>query len=96
MGLEICFPNTNTCFKRQAHSYSVVTANGINSVINGKKAGFLYASTNAEEMLKESSVNTIVVATQHNTHSKYVIDGLNANKHVWVEKPLAIDKEGYP
>lgn len=79
--------------KAGAQLHSLVTVKGTNSVINGKKAGFLFASTNTEEMLKESSVNTVVVATQHNTHSKFVIDGLNANKHVWVEKPLAIDKE---
>lgn len=73
--------------------HSLVTANGVNSVIHGKKGGFLKASTDAAEMLEESEVNTIVIATQHNTHSKYVIDSLNANKHVWVEKPLAIDRD---
>jgi predicted dehydrogenase len=73
--------------------HTLVTANGVNSVIYGKKGGFLKASTDAAEMLAESEVNTVVIATQHNTHSKYVIDSLNANKHVWVEKPLAIDRD---
>ena len=73
--------------------HTLVTANGVNSVIHGKKRGFLKASTNVDGMLAESEVNIVVIATQHNTHSKYVIDSLNANKHVWVEKPLAIDKD---
>jgi predicted dehydrogenase len=73
--------------------HSLVTANGVNSVIHGKKTGFLYASTDVGDMLKESAVNTVVIATQHNTHSEYVIDSLNANKNVWVEKPLAIDSD---
>ena len=36
----------------------------------------------------------MVIATQHNSHAKYVIDSLNAGKNVWVEKPLAIDDVG--
>ena len=73
--------------------HTLVTANGVNSVIHGQKGGFLKASTDVAEMLTGSDVNTVVIATQHNTHSKYVIDSLNANKHVWVEKPLAIDRD---
>ncbi|MDB9800428.1 bi-domain-containing oxidoreductase [Alphaproteobacteria bacterium] len=73
--------------------HTLVTANGVNSFIHGKKGGFLKASTDVLGMLAESEVNTVVIATQHNTHSKYVIDSLNANKNVWVEKPLAIDKD---
>jgi predicted dehydrogenase len=73
--------------------HTLVTANGVNSVIHGKKSGFLKASTDVVGMLAEPEVNTVVIATQHNTHSKYVIDSLNANKNVWVEKPLAIDRD---
>lgn len=72
--------------------HSLVSANGVNSVLNGKKAGFLHASTNADEIISDPNVNTVIIATQHNTHSKYVVDCLNAKKHVWVEKPLTIDK----
>ena len=35
-----------------------------------------------------------MIVTQHNSHAKYVIDSLTAGKHVWVEKPLAIDNDG--
>jgi predicted dehydrogenase/threonine dehydrogenase-like Zn-dependent dehydrogenase len=73
---------------------TLVTANGTNSVIHGKKAGFLKASTDVQEMLNDPNINTVVIATQHNSHAEYVIASLNAGKHVWVEKPLAIDKEG--
>ena len=73
--------------------HTLVTANGVNSVVHGKKGEFLKASTDVDGMLTESEVNTVVIATQHNTHSKYIIDSLNANKHVWVEKPLAIDRD---
>jgi len=73
--------------------HTLVTANGINSVIHGKKAGFIHGSTDAAAMLNNPVINTVVIATQHNSHAKYVTDSLNANKHVWVEKPLAIDSD---
>ena len=77
--------------KSGGHLHTLVSANGINSVIHGKKAGFAHAATDAEPMLNDPAVNTVVIATQHNSHAKYVIESLNANKHVWVEKPLAIN-----
>ena len=74
--------------------HTLVTANGVNSVIHGKKAGFLFGSTDVGSMLKEPAINTVVIATQHNSHAQYAIDSLNSGKNVWIEKPLSIDKEG--
>jgi len=79
-------------FKAQLHT--LVTANGLSSVVHGGKAGFLHASTDVNGMFKNPSINTVVVATQHNSHAQYVIDSLNSGKNVWVEKPLAIDRDG--
>ena len=72
---------------------TLVTANGINSVIHGEKAGFLNASTDVDSMLKDPVISTVVIATQHSSHAKYVIDSLNCGKNVWVEKPLGLDRE---
>ena len=41
--------------KAGAKLHTLVTANGINSVIHGKKAGFLNASTDVDAMLKKLS-----------------------------------------
>lgn len=73
--------------------HTLVSANGVNSVIHGKKSGFLKASTDVNALLEEAQVDTVVIATQHNTHAEYVIASLKANMHVWVEKPLAIDRD---
>jgi predicted dehydrogenase len=71
-----------------------VTAGGINGVIHGEKAGFAEASTDVAAMLSNETINTVVIVTQHDTHSRFVVQALQAGKHVFVEKPLAIDAEG--
>lgn len=80
--------------KTDVNLHTVVTANGLNSVVHGKKGGFLRASTSFEEVLKDPEINTLVIATQHNDHAEQVLDGLKFGKNVWVEKPLAIDHPG--
>ena len=38
-------------------------------------------------LLAESSCNTVVIATRHNTHASLIQQALTAGKHVFVEKP---------
>lgn len=73
--------------------HTLVTAGGVNSVIHGDKAGFAEASTDVDAMLANRAINTVAVVTRHSTHSRFVIQALQANKHVFVEKPLAINLE---
>lgn len=70
---------------------TVVTRTGVNAKNVASKFGFLNSSTDADEILKKDSINTLFIATQHDTHAKYVIDGLKHNKAVFVEKPLALN-----
>jgi len=69
---------------------TVVTSAGISGVHHGNKNSFLTASTNTDDILKNENINTIVIATRHDTHAIKVISSLNAGKHVFVEKPLAL------
>ena len=39
----------------------------------------------------DESVNTVFICTRHNLHAHMVLCVLQANKHVFVEKPLALD-----
>lgn len=74
--------------------HTIVTAGGINGVIHGEKAGFAEASTDVGAMLANPEINTVAIVTRHDTHSRFVAQALQAGKHVFVEKPLAIDDEG--
>ena len=77
-----------------AQFHTIVTAGGINGVIHGQKAGFAEASADIAALLATSAINTVAIVTRHDTHSRFVAQALHAGKHVFVEKPLAIDHEG--
>jgi len=77
-----------------AQFHTIVTAGGISGVIHGEKAGFAEASTDMAALLANSSINTVAIVTRHDTHAHFVAQALHAGKHVFVEKPLAIDAEG--
>lgn len=77
-----------------AQFHTIVTAGGINGVIHGEKAGFAEASTDMAALLANAAINTVAIVTRHDTHARFVAQALQAGKHVFVEKPLAIDAEG--
>ncbi|MFK3822498.1 bi-domain-containing oxidoreductase [Pseudomonas yamanorum] len=76
-----------------AQFHTIVTAGGINGVIHGTKAGFAQASTDISAMLGESTINTVAIVTRHDSHARFVAQALEAGKHVFVEKPLAIEAQ---
>lgn len=69
---------------------TVVTSGGVSAVHHGDKLGFAKASTDFELSMEDSATNTVVIATQHNLHSSQIIAAIKAEKHVFVEKPLAL------
>lgn len=77
-----------------AQLHTLVTANGINSSVHGERAGFSEASTDTLDMLKNQTINTVAIATRHDSHSQFVVHALGVCKHVFVEKPLSIDHAG--
>ena len=75
-----------------ANLIALVTIGGLSAVHHGKKNGFLLASTDIEQAL-EDEIDTLVIATQHNLHASQAIQALRKGKHVFVEKPLALNHE---
>jgi predicted dehydrogenase len=76
-----------------AQLQTLVTSGGTSSVVQGRKAGFAEASTNLDAALADEYTNTVAIVTQHNTHAPLVEKALQAGKHVFVEKPLALTHE---
>ena len=76
--------------KAGANLTTLVTSGGVSAVHNAKKNGFSAASTEIEDAL-DSDVDTVVIATRHHLHAQQTIQSLEKNKHVFVEKPLALN-----
>lgn len=72
---------------------TVATSHGNTSYYVAKKFGFSKATTDVQEILNDSNIDTVFITTRHNTHGQYVISSLQAGKHVFVEKPLCITNE---
>ncbi len=79
--------------KAGAQLHTIVTAGGVNGVIHGRKAGFAEASTSVEAMLSNHAITAVAIVTRHNSHARFAEQALLAGKHVFVEKPLALDYE---
>jgi len=71
----------------------IADANGFKSSHTGTKYGFKYCVSDYTELLKDPSINTVLIATRHNLHAKMASDALKAGKHVFLEKPLAMNMD---
>lgn len=72
---------------------SVANSSSASSKTVANNFGFAKASANPHELIKDSSINTLFIASWHNTHAEYVLSGIESDKHVYVEKPLALNHE---
>jgi predicted dehydrogenase/threonine dehydrogenase-like Zn-dependent dehydrogenase len=78
------FKETGATFK------SVASSGGVSGVYVGKKFGFEVTTTDTGSLVKDSTINALVITTRHNSHARLVCEALRAGKHVFVEKPLCM------
>jgi len=79
--------------KKKAKLISVVTAHGLTAKNVAEKFEFERCSSDAQDILGDPDINSVFIATKHNTHAEYVVSALRAGKNVFVEKPLALNYE---
>jgi len=72
---------------------AVSTSRPVSAKSAGQKFGFTVCTTDAAQVLADPQVNLVLIGTRHDTHARYVVDSLRAGKHVFVEKPLALDQD---
>jgi predicted dehydrogenase/threonine dehydrogenase-like Zn-dependent dehydrogenase len=71
----------------------VATTKSLSAVNAQKKFGFTTASTDADSVFEDASLDAIFIVTRHATHAKLVCRALETGKAVYVEKPLALTRE---
>jgi hypothetical protein len=74
--------------------WTVVSSSGGSSAASvGEKFGFGRAVSDADQVIADPATGTIFVATRHDTHASFATRALEAGKHVFCEKPLAITED---
>ncbi|MEO8357342.1 MAG: bi-domain-containing oxidoreductase [Chloroflexota bacterium] len=71
----------------------IASSGGLHAQHSGKKFGFQYATSDDDEIINDPNINTVAILTRHDRHAELVVKALKAGKHVFVEKPLAINSE---
>ena len=76
--------------KLKADIKYITSADGLSAARLAKKYKIAQASTDFNQVLADDQVDALIIATRHHLHAQQVAAGLQADKHVFVEKPLAI------
>ena len=76
-----------------AHLAHVATTRSLSAVNAQRRFGFTTASTNADAVLEDETLDAIFIVTRHHTHADLVCRALETGKAVFVEKPLALTRE---
>lgn len=71
----------------------VASAGGLTAKVVAKKMGAENATSDYHEILNDPEVSLAIITTRHNMHAKMVLETLQANKSVFVEKPLCLNRE---
>lgn len=77
--------------KTDARLRSVASRGGVTGAHIGRKFGFEQTTTDYKSLLADPEINAVVITTRHDIHAEMTIEALEAGKHVFVEKPLALN-----
>ena len=72
------------------HLETVVSSGGTSASLAAAKFHARSASSDPAEVIDDPTIDTVVIATRHDSHARYVEQALRAGKHAFVEKPLAV------
>lgn len=75
-----------------AQLVSIASARGVTARHLAQKHGIAQATTDAEAVINDAQIDAVVIATRHGQHARLATRALQAGKHVFVEKPLALDE----
>ena len=72
---------------------AVATRTSLSAANAQRKFGFMHADGDHAAVLDDPSIDAVFVVTRHRSHAGLVCEALRAGKAVFVEKPLAIDRD---
>ena len=72
--------------------HTICATTGHTSTDLGRKFGFSYSSTDADAVISAPDIDAVLIATRHDSHAGLAAQALRSGKHVFVEKPMALDE----
>jgi predicted dehydrogenase/threonine dehydrogenase-like Zn-dependent dehydrogenase len=72
--------------------HAVASAGGLSAAHAARKYGFARAAADEDEVLTAADVDVVAVLTRHHLHARQTLTALRAGKHVFCEKPLALNE----
>ena len=72
---------------------TIVSSTGVSAAHAGEKFKFENISSDSSAAMADPAVDAVFITTPHNSHASMVCEALEAGKHVFVEKPLAMNHE---
>lgn len=79
--------------KTKARLAAIADLNGAAAKHAASKFSIAQATTDYKTLLADDSIDAVFVLVGHHLHARFVIEALEAGKHVFVEKPLAMNEE---
>lgn len=89
---DVHIPNLkrlNTIFRIQG----TASRSGSSAGVSAHKLGAAVATSDYHDLLSDPEIDAVLIATRHTSHARIVLDALDAGKHVFVEKPIALTLE---
>ena len=76
----------------QIEFIGIASGSGLTAQHTAQRYGFRYATADESQVLSDPDINTLAILTRHHLHARQVLAGLRAGKHVYCEKPLALNQ----
>lgn len=72
---------------------TIVSRTGLSARSAAERFGAPNAATDFKTVLDDPDIDLVLIATRHDLHAGMTLDALRAGKHVFVEKPLAMNED---
>ena len=69
----------------------IASSGGVTGTSLAKKYSISYSTSDYHQIIDDSDIDIVMITTRHNSHAKLIIESLSRGKHVFVEKPVALN-----
>ncbi|MBN2698013.1 MAG: bi-domain-containing oxidoreductase [Bacteroidales bacterium] len=89
---NVHLPNLQS-LKDKFKIYAVMSRKGYDAKLIADQNGASYSTTDYQQILSDPEVDLVFICTRHASHGSMTLQALEAGKHVFVEKPLAVNRD---